>query len=136
MTVCSVPAALILAALSALHVYWACGGTAGLHAALPQITPRAGSGPAFQPGPGLTLLVAVALGSGAALALLAPAGGTPRLLTLAVSAAFALRVLGDFRYVGLFKRVRGTTFAHWDDRLFIPLCLTLSLLLLGAARPA
>jgi hypothetical protein len=34
---------------------------------------------------------------------------------------FALRTIGEFRYVGLFKRVHSTPFARWDSRLFTPL---------------
>lgn len=47
-----------------------------------------------------------------------------------VAAAFALRTLGDFRYAGLFRRVRNTPFARWDTRLFTPLC---ALIAIGAA---
>jgi len=38
------------------------------------------------------------------------------------------RAIGDFRYVGFFKRVRDTRFAHLDTRYFSPIAL-----LLGAA---
>jgi hypothetical protein len=40
----------------------------------------------------------------------------------AIAVVFALRCLGDFRYVGLFRRVRGTDFAAMDAKLFTPLC--------------
>ena len=40
---------------------------------------------------------------------------------------FALRAVGDFRYVGLFRRVRGTPFARWDQWLFTPLCVSIAL---------
>ena len=39
-------------------------------------------------------------------------------------AALLLRVVGDFRYVGLCKRVRGTRFAARDTRVYTPLCYT------------
>jgi hypothetical protein len=36
-----------------------------------------------------------------------------------------LRAVGEFRYVGLFKRVRGTKFAVLDTFVYSPLCLLL-----------
>jgi hypothetical protein len=42
------------------------------------------------------------------------------------ASAFSLRVIGDFRYVGLFKSIRGTRFAHYDTLVFTPLCLFLA----------
>ena len=38
---------------------------------------------------------------------------------------FLLRTIGDFRYVGFFKRVREGRFAHLDTRFYSPLCLLL-----------
>ena len=36
------------------------------------------------------------------------------------------RAVGEFRYVGFFKRVRGTKFARLDTLLYSPLCLLLA----------
>jgi hypothetical protein len=38
-----------------------------------------------------------------------------------------VRAIGDFNYVGFFKRRRGTRFAHLDTRLYSPLALGLGL---------
>ena len=46
---------------------------------------------------------------------------------LSFVAVFLGRVVGDFRWFGVFKRMRGTAFAWWDTRLFVPLCLLLAL---------
>jgi len=46
---------------------------------------------------------------------------------------FLGRVVGDFKWFGLFKRMRGTAFAWWDTWLFVPLCLLLALGCLVAA---
>jgi hypothetical protein len=43
--------------------------------------------------------------------------------TWLISLLFLLRTIGDFRYVGFFKSVTDTSFAHWDTVLFSPLCL-------------
>ncbi len=48
--------------------------------------------------------------------------------------AFAIGLC--FRYVGFFKRVRGTRFAEMDTRYYSPLCLTLSVLAFSVALGA
>jgi hypothetical protein len=118
--------------LSALHVYWAAGGRRGAAAAVPE---RHGT-PLFQPGRASTLGVAGLLAF-AALLVLARAGRGPAtalpgwMVTLGAPVAAAVlvaRAIGDFRYVGFFKRVRDTRFARLDTRFFSPIAL-----LLGAA---
>jgi len=124
-------AACLLLAISALHVYWAFGGRWGSSAALPA---KPGSErPLFVPRLPETIGVAVVLAALCAM-LLVQAGEVPSVakngLTrwgVGVAAGvFALRVVGDFRYLGLFKRIKGTSFAYWDSRLYIPLCLYLA----------
>lgn len=44
-------------------------------------------------------------------------------------AVFLLRAIGEFRYVGFFKRVKDTQFANLDTRYYSPLCLIISLLI-------
>ena len=46
---------------------------------------------------------------------------------IAVGVVLLARAVGDFRYVGFFKRVRGSRFATLDSRYFSPLCLLLGL---------
>lgn len=36
---------------------------------------------------------------------------------------FILRAIGDFKYIGFFKKVRSTTFGKMDTKLHSPLCL-------------
>ncbi len=45
--------------------------------------------------------------------------------TFAVAVVLLARAVGDFRYVGFFKRVRDTEFAEWDTRLFSPVSFLL-----------
>jgi hypothetical protein len=118
-----------LLVIAGLHLYWVTGGGWGVGVAVPE---RAGV-PVFRPGPVATLavvagLVAAALLLGARAGLVSPAILPPPLPAVGswlVAAALLLRGLGDFRYVGLFRRVRGTRFAEWDARLFTPLALAL-----------
>lgn len=117
----------ILLALSAIHWYWMAGGRAGAAAAIPS----GEAGPAFRPTPVATGIVA---------ALLALAGWlvlelgevAPRLLFpgwmlgfggFALSGVFIVRAVGDFRWMGFFKRRRDTLFAKYDTMLYSPLCL-------------
>jgi hypothetical protein len=129
--------AVVLATLGAVHVYWAVRGVSGRSVALPERDGR----PLFRPSRAGTLVVAGGL-FGGALMLLAQLGVLPSPLVSLVPArwrqrglwglasVFALRAVGDFRYVGFFKRVTGTPFARWDSRLFSPLC---ALIALGSA---
>ncbi|MBU2946556.1 DUF3995 domain-containing protein [Zobellia uliginosa] len=41
----------------------------------------------------------------------------------AVPFIFILRAIGDFNYVGFFRRIKHTEFAKADAQLFTPLCL-------------
>lgn len=40
---------------------------------------------------------------------------------------FLLRAIGDFKYVGVFKKIRKTTFGKIDTKLFTPLCFTIAI---------
>lgn len=45
-----------------------------------------------------------------------------------ISTIFLFRAIGDFKYVGFFHKVRGTSFSNMDLKLFSPLCLLVSLI--------
>jgi hypothetical protein len=118
--------AVILAILSFLHLYWAVGGRFGIGAAIP----TAGAARLFRPSPFATILVATALFAAMFVVLgrLKMWGAfVPGWIfysgTWVISLLFLLRTIGDFRYVGFFKSVTDTNFAHWDTILFSPLCL-------------
>jgi uncharacterized protein DUF3995 len=131
--------AVLFAAIGLLHVYWAFGGTWGLDAALPTGGSLPGQ-PArftFQATPLgifvvavlLFLAAAVVLGRAGILSNAAPPTHWIFVVgTWVLAALFFLRAIGEFRYVGFFKRVRGTEFGRWDTRLFSPLCLVIALL--------
>lgn len=40
---------------------------------------------------------------------------------------FILRAIGDFNYLGYFKKIKDTEFAKVDTKLFVPLCLIIGL---------
>lgn len=121
----------ILAALGLVHLYWALGGRRGKAGAIPS----AGGKPNFSPAPGMTALVGLALWAMAAL-VAAAAGliaapvpsGWLRAGCGLLAAVFLARAIGDFRYVGFFKRVKGSVFARRDTRAYSPLCVLLAFL--------
>jgi|TARA_B110000037_G_scaffold8373_1_gene9006 hypothetical protein len=45
-----------------------------------------------------------------------------------ISILFLIRAIGDFKYVGIFKSIKTTDFAKWDNKLYVPLCLIISLI--------
>jgi hypothetical protein len=115
----------VLCALALLHVYWAVGGAWGTDVTIPK---RNGQ-PLFEPSAAGTVLVAFLLFA-AALVVLGRLGlwGTalPRWPFVAgiwtLVAVFSMRVVGDFRWFGVFKRMNDTPFAWWDTWLYVPLC--------------
>lgn len=50
-----------------------------------------------------------------------------RWLSFGLATALLARAVGEFKYVGLFKRVRGSRFAMLDTFVYSPLCLLLSI---------
>ena len=55
-------------------------------------------------------------------------GSIVKIATWLIAAAFALRAIGDFRYVGFFKRIRDSRFAHLDTIAYSPLFACLAFL--------
>ncbi|WP_018759129.1 DUF3995 domain-containing protein [Paenibacillus terrigena] len=130
----------ILLVVSGLHFYWAFGGKRGNSA----VIPTNGSEKLFQPLPIGTSMVGLLLALAAWIALewssvIKPLLFSDLLLQVGgwvVAAVFIIRGIGDFKWVGLFKRKKGTVFAKWDSRLYSPLCLLLgiSYILIGTMR--
>jgi hypothetical protein len=134
--VAGVGAAVVLAGLSAVHVYWALGGRrGGVAAAIPTVDGR----PLLSPSRGATLLVAALLAVSAGLVVGGVAEWAPRLVYRVgcggVGLVLLARAVGDRRFVGFFKRGRGTEFARRDTMLYSPLCLALGsvAVIVGAA---
>ncbi len=121
--------ALAFAAISALHIYWALGGgRSWIGKAVPEIDGK----PLFRPGPFATLLVAAVLAGFAATAWLLGQPSTTAALDpyvrpagFVIAAILLARAIGEFRYIGFFKRVHEGTFARYDTWLYSPLCLVL-----------
>jgi hypothetical protein len=125
----SLAVCVVFALLAAWHFYMALVPSAGSRGAVPSVDGK----PLFVPTRSATVAVGVVLLLFAAL-VLATAGiiplGVPQIALSWLSYLLALgllgRAVGEFRYVGLFKRVHGTKFARLDTLLYSPLCLLLA----------
>lgn len=109
-----------------LHFYWAMGGGSGLGATVPHVEGE----PLFTPSKLSTIAVGIVLlGMGAMVLWRIDAIALPfprvwsTVGTSLIATAFTLRAVGEFKYVGFFKRVRDTKFARMDTQLYSPLCL-------------
>jgi hypothetical protein len=115
--------------LALWHFYMALVPASGVAGAVPSVEGK----PVFVPTRAATVGVGVVLLL-FALLVAATAGmvsvGLPAVALSGLSCVLAVgllaRAIGDFRYVGLFKRVRGTKFARRDTLLYSPLCLLLA----------
>lgn len=121
---------LILFFLTFIHVYWAFGGTKGISAVIPQDNHNQYK---FNPGKWGTLLVAVCLfssclvlGIQSSLIPFIKQSKLVHILCFFCFLVFGLRAMGDFNYVGLFKKRRKTSFSKMDTIAYTPLCLFLS----------
>lgn len=123
---------LVFLALGGFHFYWFLGGKWGLDSVIPSkgnntITP---SIPKLA-----TLLVGFVLVSFGGLYLI-KAGllnvQVPHWVTNYVywfiPAIFMLRAIGEFNYVGFFKKIKNTKFAEADTKIFAPLCFGIGVL--------
>ena len=131
--------AILFVSLAGLNVYWAFASNTGW---LRLVVPELDHKPAFRPGRLSTLLVAVGLLGLALITIWAMRpiykGVSPFMASpwwciygnLAIAVVFFLRFIGDVKYVGIFKRVTHTQFAHYDTLFYSPLCLCIALMAL------
>lgn len=115
--------------LSLLHIYWAMGGKWAAKGVFPQ-NPDNEQSMNFMPGAVITLVVAAGLFVFALITLgnigLFGSWLPPHYFTIGlwiIAGIFLLRTIGDFKYVGFSKKVKGTFFAQKDSKIYSPLTL-------------
>lgn len=119
----------IMTALAFLHLYWAAGGQWGLANAAP--SDEAGKR-LLNTSPIASIIVGLGLSGFAAyyfslgFGILLPFG-IEKWGALALAFIFTARAVGDFRYVGFFKKLKDTAFGRLDTRVYAPLCLYLGI---------
>ncbi|TCC96977.1 DUF3995 domain-containing protein [Pedobacter hiemivivus] len=120
--------------LSGIHIYWAFGGKWASTAVIPT---KEDEVKIAMPSAFGTLVVAAGL-MGFGLLVLARSGlldiSLPNWLLKyglwAIAGIFLLRAVGDFRYVGFFKKYKKTRFGRNDTKYYSPLCLAIVLMIL------
>jgi hypothetical protein len=122
---------IIFTFLSLVHFYWALSGDAMINYAIPEVNDEK----VFKPSRMMTSAVALGLLSFAfvilghigvfELSILRPIFKYGSWL---IACIFFARAIGDFNLVGFFKKVKGTKFAVWDNRVYSPLCLIIAIL--------
>jgi len=114
------------ALISVIHIYWASGGKWGIKSAIPENE----NGPLFEATPLPTFVIASLFACGVLLVALDAARihlfVLQNYLYPLIVIVFASRAIGEFRYVGLFKKIRDTDFARNDNRIYVPLCLSIA----------
>ena len=128
----SLPLVAIFAALGLIHFHWALGGSYGYAVAIPtnaegQRVLNPGKRDCVVVGTGLLAFSGYYLLKSGVVTLGLPSG----MFAFGgwiIPAIFILRAIGDFKYVGFFKKVKGTAFAQKDTQLFSPLCMAMGLL--------
>ncbi|WP_317203814.1 DUF3995 domain-containing protein [Janthinobacterium sp.] len=132
-----------LGMVAVFHLYWATGGRRGADLVIPRRPAPLGGAPLFHPSPLGTLVVALFLAGVAVLAAVVYNGADitlswrwNRVLLAVCGAVFVLRAIGEFRYLGFFKRVKDSPFAFWDTRLFSPFILLIGLACMAIAARA
>ena len=142
MAIAAVAALAIIVFAAAFHLYWAVGGRRGFDVSLPQ-NPDGQPVlrhllPLWRPAAFLVALgLLVLAGLVVVRALPLDHGLEPEMLDLALlvtGRAFVARAIVPNRYVGFFKRLRTTRWAHYDTRFYSPLFLILGLSLIVVAR--
>ncbi|WP_373425317.1 DUF3995 domain-containing protein [Chryseobacterium lathyri] len=116
---------IIILSISFLHIYWALGGTWGKDLAVPTTENEI---PLFEPGAFVCLI------TGFCFLLPASAIVFPSRFSLPIlwinTFLFFIRAVGDFRYIGFFKKIKNTPFSQRDTLIYTPLCVLISFLTL------
>lgn len=121
---------IIFLVLGIIHINWAIGNSWGLSKALP--TSENGD-KLFTPGTFACLAVGIALTVVCLFYQIRPQDDNPKNWIFdyggwLIPALFLIRAMGDFKYVGFFKKVTSTEFAMMDTKYYTPLCLGIGVL--------
>ncbi|MGE7949796.1 DUF3995 domain-containing protein [Lysinibacillus sp. NPDC093688] len=118
--------------ISLLHIYWAFGGRWGSAAAIP--VKEGEQKPAFTPKKWGTLFVAILILLASVIIVVQggylqgfQANGLSIIGSIVCAFVFITRAIGEFKYVGFFKKIKHSQFARYDTWFYSPLCLFLGI---------
>ena len=131
MTILIIINAIIFLLLSILHFYWAFGGKLWFVDTLPTSSSGVKK---LNPGMMAGLVIAAGL-LFFAIIIIGNQGLFDKYIsenyfrygTLIIAVIFLLRAIGDFKYVGFFKKIKQTKFAINDTKIYSPLCLFIAI---------
>jgi hypothetical protein len=128
----SILLSIILIALGLLHFYWALGGELGFSKSLPTketgervLNPKKMD--SVLVGMGLTAFGIFYVFQTGLIASNLP-GWITNYAGWIIPIIFLLRAMGEFNYVGFFKKVKTTEFGKLDTKYFSPFCLVIGIL--------
>lgn len=129
-----------LSLIGLLHFYWGLGGAIGRDYALPTENGKV----LINPGKIMTLMVGAVLIGFAVIAYrlhfydLRSISYRDSLIAMGwvLSGIFTLRGIGEFRAVGLFKKIKSSPFAHYDTRFYTPFSLSMGMVFAALAYRA
>lgn len=132
MIILSIILFLVFLVLGGFHFYWLFGGLWGLDSVIP--TKEGGTSTLIIP-KFATLVVAIGLVLFGLIYIVntdlidgqLPSWIGTYVLWL-IPSVFMLRAIGEFKYVGYFKKIKNTKFAKADSKIFVPLCFGIGIL--------
>jgi hypothetical protein len=121
----------ILFVIASLHIYWAMGGKTASLAVLPQSSSEK---QVFMPSSFITLIVAISFymmsliyGHAAGFFQVSILKNYQNAILIVLGIVFLIRAIGDFKYVGFTKKIKGTPFSINDTKYYTPLCFSISI---------
>ncbi|MGE6588027.1 DUF3995 domain-containing protein [Bacillus mycoides] len=118
----------LLWCISFLHIYWAFGGRWGSAAVIP--VKEGEHKPAFTPRIWGTLFVAILILLASVIIVVQvgylqgfEANSLSKIGSIVCALVFIVRAIGDFKFVGFFKKNKHSQFARYDTWFYSPLCL-------------
>ena len=123
---------LVFAFLSAIHFYWGFGGRRGSQVVFPtkdnsKKPNMPGLVPTFIVAFGLLTIGLFILVNASFLNFPVPSWLNKYGLWI-IAGIFIVRAIGDFNYVGFFKKIKQIRFGQNDTKYYSPLCLTIGIL--------
>jgi hypothetical protein len=118
--------------LAVIHFYWGLGGKWGANASIPT---KENGEKLINPKPADCFVIAIGLITFGVLVLV-----KSRLISMmlpsvilnygigVIASIFLLRAIGEFRYLGFFKKIKNTTFGQLDTKYYAPLCMIIGIL--------
>jgi len=122
---------IILFLIASLHIYWAMGGKTASLAVLPQSSSEK---LVFMPSSFMTFIVAISFymmsliyGHAAGFFQVSILKNYQNAILAFLAIVFLIRAIGDYKYIGFTKKIKGTPFSINDTKYYSPLCLSISI---------